>query len=305
LGRLATPIFIVMLFAAGYAAQVAITDTAPRPAATACERIVSLAPSITETLFALGLEERICGVTTYCNYPPAAQRKPRVGDYFRPNYEAVVARQPDLVITLAEDTDARAALTSLGIRVLQVDHRSIDGILDSIDTIGRACGRGQQAREMRAAMERRILRVRQMAAGRTSRRVMISIGRTFGDSAITKACIAGQDGFYNAMLEIAGQQNVCRESSIKFPEISAEGILALNPEVIIELIPHEIDAAQRRQIQEEWNVFDRVSAVREGRVHVLAGMHLMLPGPRTVQTLEDIARAVFAEGGRPQPCPAP
>jgi len=323
LGRIALSVWIGMLFAGSYAAQRALTSTtrpgavlsaeslAARPVDAArldglrCRRIVSLAPSITETLFALGLGDRVVGVTTYCDYPAEAQAKPRVGDYFRPNYEAVVARRPDLVITLAEDSAAHAALTSLGIDVLKVDHRTIGGILESIDTIGRVCGRQREAREMRAGMEERIRRVREMAAGRRPHRVMISIGRTFGGEAITKTCIAGQDGFYSAMLEIAGQQNVYRDAAIKFPEISAEGILALNPEVIIELIPYPVDEARRREIRDEWNALGRVRAVRDGRVYVLAGEHLVRPGPRMVQTLEDIASAIFAEGERLQLCPTP
>jgi len=289
-------ILIVLLFGGSYAVRTTLIGREPDGGAGQhgvgpYDRIVSLAPSITETLYALGLGDRVVGVTRYCDYPPEAQTKKKVGDYYRPNYESIVALKPDLVIILAEHQEARDALCGLRLNVLSVDHKNVAGILESITTIGAACGREQQARQLRAGIEGRIDRVRRRAAGHPARpRVMICISRTFGGSSLTKVCIAGQDGFYNEMLRLAGGVNVYEGKLVKFPEISVEGILALNPDVIIDIDPPAgDDRAKKDAILAQWQTLSTVRAVAGGRVYVLGGDYVMRPGPRFVRILEDIA----------------
>ena len=103
-------------------------------------RIISLAPSITEVLFTLNLDDRVVGVTRYCDYPPEALAKDKVGGYFDVNYEAVLALEPDVVIHLTEHEDAQRRLQDLGIETLAVNHSRVKGILQSITTIGDRCG---------------------------------------------------------------------------------------------------------------------------------------------------------------------
>lgn len=307
-GKIALAMFVVLVFAGSYAARVLLlSDSRLEPRQTTAlpdgktyERIVSLAPSITETLYALGLGDNIVGVTGYCDYPPEALAKDKIGDYLKPNYEAVVMLQPDLVIALAENARVQRNLSGLGLTVLAVDHKTLSGILESISTIGELCRRQDRAWEVRSDMEKRIKRVGAMAVGLLNKpRVMISIGRTFGGSALTKVCIAGQDGFYNEMLKLAGAVNVYQDTMIKFPDIAAEGVLALDPDVIIDLDPHaHNDPARQESILKEWQTMRNVRAVRNGRVHVLTGIYLMRPGPRFVRILEDIAQAIHGEPDR-------
>jgi len=121
--------------------SLAATDGRPPPKAghAPCGRIVSLAPSITESLFALGVGDQVVGVTRYCNYPPEARAKEKVGGYQDLNYEAVLALKPDLVVLLPEHDKASQDLENLGLNLLSVDHRSIEGILDSFDVLTGAC----------------------------------------------------------------------------------------------------------------------------------------------------------------------
>ncbi len=137
----------ILLFALGgslFARWMFLTPSSglvtPAPPTSGYSRIVSMAPSITETLFALGLADKVAGVTRYCDYPPEAKAKPQVGGLLDPNYEAIVALQPDLAILLTIHDEADARLKKLGINTLVVEHRTLDGILDSFRTIGEACG---------------------------------------------------------------------------------------------------------------------------------------------------------------------
>jgi iron complex transport system substrate-binding protein len=144
---------IFLTFAASLVAQRRI-DSRTRPAISPrwqCGRIVSMAPSITETLYALGLGDRVVGVERECHYPPEVEnvrRTGNVGGYCDPNIEAIVRLKPDLVIMLEEQAQALPQFDKLKLETLVVSHRSIDGVIESFRTIGRVCGRGPEGRQM-------------------------------------------------------------------------------------------------------------------------------------------------------------
>ena len=259
-------------------------------------RIVSLAPSITELLFALGLGGNVVGRTEYCDYPPEAKSIPAVGGYLDPNYEAIVKLKPDLVLLLEEHQEARKNLTACKLQVFSVDHRTIIGIMDSIDTIGTLCGRGQQAIKIMSDIQARTGAIRKKTEPLPRRRVMVSIGRSVGVGSPKDVCIAGKEGFYDAMIDIAGGQNVYQGSAVKFPIVSGEGIVKMNPEVIIDLVDN-LDKIQggKDALLKDWSQFGDVDAVRNGRVCVLTGSHLMRPGPRFILIVEDLAKVIHPE----------
>ena len=117
----------------------------------AYQRIISLAPSLTEILYALDLGDRVVGVTRYCDYPEGALAKTKVGGLMDPNYEAMVALKPDLVILMTSHRDAKRELAKMGIATLTVPHQTIADIHESIQTIGKACGASQKAAELAKA----------------------------------------------------------------------------------------------------------------------------------------------------------
>src|SRR3954470_481013 len=130
---------VAAAFAGSYALKrnLTVRPEAARPPGGAA-RVVSLAPSITEVLFELGLGDRVVGVTRYCVFPPEARAKPQIGGYYDPNYEAISAARPDLAVVLPEHAEIRKELEHLGLKVLTVDHTSVQGILASIQLIGDA-----------------------------------------------------------------------------------------------------------------------------------------------------------------------
>jgi len=259
-------------------------------------RIVSLSPSITETLFALGLGDRVVGVTRYCRWPPEAQRRTLVGGYLDPNYEAIVALQPDLVILRGEKDAFVEGFRRLGLEVLAVRHQSVADILSAIETIGRTCGAAQQAEGLLADLRGRLERLRVKTAGLGRPRVLLVVERALGTGTIQDAYVAGADGFLNDMLDLAGGQNACPKTTVGVPVVSAEGVMQMNPDVIIDLMsPERAAGRSHAQLLADWKPLANVAAVRTGRLYVIDDEGILVPGPRFYRLAERLARLVHPE----------
>jgi iron complex transport system substrate-binding protein len=267
---------------------------APVVNAESCHRIVSLAPSITEILFSLGLGDRVVGVTRYCTYPADALTKAKVGGYYDPNYEEILRLRPDLVIVLAEHDAAKRYLRNFHINVMQVNHRSINDIIGSIKLIGNACGTAQAADSIIASIHASMERIRTRTAPLRSPQVLVSVGRSMG--AVGDLCIAGVGTYYDEMVRLAGGQNAFTKKGIAFPTLSPEGVFRIDPEVIIDLVPETNGVAPGDSaIRAAWARFGRVDAVRKGRVYIFRQDFAEIPGPRFILMLEQMARVIHPE----------
>jgi len=302
---------ILLSFACIYLGRAffSISGANPLPAASTaytvtptCNRIVSLAPSITEVLFALGLEEKIVGVTRYCKYPPEAQKKPRIGGYYDPNYEAIVALRADLVVLFPEHEEPKKNLQGLHINTLTVSHRSITDILDSITTIGSFCGVEPAAQRIVADLKRRTGRIKEKTEGLYRPRTIISVGRSMGKGGLDSVYISGRDGFYTELLSLAGGTNIYDKGTVAFPVFSGEGLIRLNPEVIIEMVPNlRKNEWDQKTILQEWTTSCEVDAVKHNRVYLFAQDYAVVPGPRFILLLENMARVLHPEIAWEQP----
>jgi len=266
------------------------------PNARSPQRIVSLAPSVTEILFELGLGDRVVGVTRYCRFPIQARELPEVGGLLDPNYEAVLRLHPDLVVELVEHQRSLPGLSKLGLRRLAVCHQDLEGIFDSITTIGRACGAEQRAEHLRERMETRLHEIEKRTAGRPQPAVLVVADRTWGAGRIEDAYVAGNDGHLNRAVRLAGGRNVAASSGVPFPVVSPEMILRLEPEVIIDLVPEQaVQRLGRKRIRHDWQALERVPAVAAGCVFVVADDRAVLPGPNVVRLVERLARLFHPE----------
>jgi len=262
----------------------------------ACARIVSLAPSITEELFTLGLGDQVVGVSDYTRYPPEAHGKPRIGGYINPNYEAIVRLDPTLVVLLGEHWGARTALGELGVRTLPVNHKTVAGILDSMKRVGAACGKERQAAEVVGRIEETVESIRERIRGLPRPRVMISVGRNFSGKNRVDVYVSGRDGFYSELVTLAGGVNVYEGETAKLPVLSREGLLRLNPEVIIDMIgDKEGNHSGDEEVLRLWRSMAGIEAARRGRVYIVHQDYAVIPGPRFVLLLEDLARTLHPE----------
>ncbi len=259
-------------------------------------RIVSLAPSVTEILFELGVDDRVVGVTSFCPLPAEARDLPKVGGILDPDYEAILALRPDLVIELVEHQRALPGLAKLGLPQLAVRHQDLEGILESITTIGQTCGAEPQARRLRERMETRLHEIEQHTAGHPRPAVLVSVDRTLGTGGIKDVYVAGSDGHLNRAVYLAGGRNVCDSARVRFPVVSPEVILRLEPEVIVDLVFEEaVDRLGRQRIRDDWQQLERVPAVAAGRVFVVADDRAAQPGPHVVRLVENLARLFHPE----------
>jgi iron complex transport system substrate-binding protein len=262
----------------------------------ACSRIISMAPSITEILFALGLGERVVGVTTFCDYPPQAKAIAKVGGYIDPNYEAIVRCTPDLVILFPEHQSATRQLSDLGIRTLTVDHNSVCGILASLRAIGAVAGVGQRADSLAASLTDGMQAISAKTRGLLRPTVLVSIGRSMGTGTLKDLYICGQDHFYDTLITLAGGVNACTGTAMKYPMIPAEGILRLNPQVIIDIVPDlRENGWSAEAVRREWQALRNVDAVRNNRIHIFGEDFVATPGPRFVRILDLMAEAIHPE----------
>jgi len=268
---------------------------------TSCQRVVSLSPSVTEILYALDMGRQVAGVTRFCKYPADARTKPSVGGYVDPNLEALVRLKPDLVIIRTEQTGLVHQVRALNVPVLTVEHRNMDGILTSFEQIGQVCHREEQAHTYVSGLQARIQAVKK-TLGRVHRKpsVLVSLEGDVHTSSIHWVYVAGPGSIYDWVIAQAGGVNAVPPNRTGFVQISSEGILRMNPDVIIELLPYssKIDPAVVRR---QWDSLPSVAAVRNKRVYLFSQDYMMIPGPRFVGALEQFARVIHPELGWPKP----
>jgi len=259
---------------------------APAAAQDMPRRIVSLAPSVTEVLFDAGVGGRVVGVTSYCRYPREVLALAKIGGYLTPSYEALVALQPDLVVTLPEHADIEPRIRALGIPILRLDHRSLEGIARSIELVGERCGATLRAQQAADALRETLARVKRLAAGTQRPRVLICFGRA---EDLRRLTAAAPGTIHHDLITQAGGVNVLTSSAIAYPTLSAEAVMRLDPDVIIEFSSTGGDAAVLRT---QWSRLDSVRAVRNGRVYVFTGEFLSVPGSRFARFSETVARSI-------------
>lgn len=263
---------------------------------TSIERIVSLSPSITETLFALELGNNVVGRTRFCNYPRDVKSIPEVGGYLDLNYEQIISLKPDLVILLPEHEKAQQYLSELGINFLQVDNKTVADILNTISAIGKHCGVPENSKLLLDNIETTISKIKAKTQDLSKPKTLISIGRTLGVGEISEMYVAGTNTYFTELIFIAGGNTIFEDESIAYPTLSAEGLLSVNPDVIIDFF-NQASATNlsKNEILKDWETMKGLSAVDNNRITVLSSDYISIPGPRFILLLKDIAKAIHPE----------
>ncbi|MCP9471187.1 MAG: cobalamin-binding protein [Nitrospira sp.] len=243
-----------------------------------------MAPSITEMLFAIGAGDLVAGVTPFCDFPPGAARKPKVG-YGSPNVESLVVLQPDLVLAPQEfvKPDLVATLDHLHIPIFFLAGRTVDGVLTQIQTLGRMVNREAEAASLVMELRQRITAVKQRVQGQPPVRVLYVLN---SEPLIT----VGPGSFIDQLIGLAGGINVAAKSTMPYPRLSIETVLLEDPEVLLFPVGSngshaEIPDDQRRA----WQRWTSLSAIKQERLYSILGDLLNRPGPRIVEGLERLA----------------
>jgi iron complex transport system substrate-binding protein len=264
-------------------------------------RIVSTSPSITETLFALGLGDRVVGVSTFCRFPPEAATRPKVGTFLRPEAELIAGLRPDLVVVHELSTGIDRKLASLRIPFVVVERGTLASVFSSIRQIAEATGVPDRAASLVADIDRRLADLRRAAAGAPRPRVLFIIGRRPGTLADLVA--VGPGSYINDLIGIAGGANVLDiAGQPEYPRISMETVLRLDPDVIVDTVDMGETEAERRERQPGnerlWSAYGSLTAVRTRRLHAATTDALVVPGPRIVEAAEWVAALLRERSGR-------
>jgi iron complex transport system substrate-binding protein len=263
----------------------------PRQAA-AVSRIVSLAPSITETLFALGLGGKVVGVTSYCHFPPEADSIEEIGGYIDANLERIVTLDPDLVVLQREHEKQRSFLDRYGIRSLTVNYSTTADICSSFASIGRECGAVRAADSLICRFDSLLWRGPPAA---DSPRVLLCVGRDSpGGGAVGSVFAAGAGSYYNDLILAAGGVNAYAGTVPDYPRLSSEGLITLAPDIVID-IASAMGEYSCSTLVADWKTVAMVPAVQRGRVHCLSADYATIPGPRTLLLLEDLKKIIRGE----------
>jgi iron complex transport system substrate-binding protein len=256
------------------------------------ERIVSTSPSITETLFALGLGDRVVGVSTYCRYPAAVAALQKVGTFLKPDAETIARLKPDLVFVHKGPNNVLAQLGTLGIKTAIVDRGSLPGVFATIREISAAANVADRGERLVSELNASLDRVRASVAGRAPRKVLIIVGRRTGT--LTDIIAVGPGSYLHDIATIAGGSNVLASTKLEYPRISIETVISLAPDVIVdvgEMGESPADSDRRRQITESlWRGQTLIKAVRDGGVHAVHDEAFVVPGPRIVEVARTMAR---------------
>jgi iron complex transport system substrate-binding protein len=253
-------------------------------------RIVSLVPSATEIIFALGGEDRLVGVTDFCDFPPAARRKRSVGGMIAPNLEIVSALTPDLVIATREGNrhETFEQIGRLGIPVYLVEAGSIGEMLDAVARLGALTGRTGAVAPLAARLGRRVRAVSAAVKDLRRPRVLYVL---WPDPLIVPA----RASLLTELIGLAGGESITGAEAGDYPRFSIEAAVARAPEVII-LADH--GSGTGLQQRGRWERLKSLPAVRAGRLHSVDGSVLHRYGPRVVDGLEQLARAIHPEAFR-------
>ncbi|MFO7667374.1 MAG: cobalamin-binding protein [Desulfobacterales bacterium] len=252
------------------------------------QRIISLAPNITEIIFALNCENRLKGVTLHCDFPIEAKLLPKVGSYVGLDLEKIVALKPDLCIAIKDGNPKYVAdrLESFGIPVYAVDPRNLDSVMKTIISIGGLLGADKRAHILVNNMRSRIKHITEIVASSSDRpRVFFQIGAA-------PVVSVGTDTYIHELIMMAGGVNVTAGETT-YPRFSREQLIALSPDVVVITSMTRSDAFE--QVLVEWNKWPQIQAVRNKRVYMADSDLFDRPSPRLVDGLEALVNLIHPE----------
>jgi iron complex transport system substrate-binding protein len=265
-----------------------------QPASASPMRIISLVPSVSEMLFAIGEGRRLVGVSNYDRFPPEVSKIPRVGGLVDPDVERILGLRPDLVVLYGTQTELIQRLDRTGIPYFSYVHRALPDIAVTMRAIGERIGAVAHANTVATEMERSLAAIREATSRLPHPTTLLVFGRD--PASLRNVYASGGYGFLNDMLEVAGGTNVFGDVKQQSVQASTELLLTRRPEVIIEL--RYGDSQLTADVQKDllaWNTLASVPAVKNHRVHALVGDEFVVPGPRVIEATRKLARTLHPE----------
>ncbi|HLZ09089.1 MAG TPA: ABC transporter substrate-binding protein, partial [Chloroflexota bacterium] len=255
------------------------------------QRIVSLSPGLTETVYALGAGDRVIVTDQFSDFPAENKPKAKLNTYPKPNVEELISLKPDLILVLVEGDDFVQQMDARGIKVLRVFPKTYDGTLQDIVWLGKVLGASTKATQIAADMRERADAV----VAKTKNAPKVSVYYEIDASDPTKPWVAGPDGFFGNLVPLAGGKNIFDDLATSAGQVSAEQIVSRNPDVIILADTTSPSNAQTPAMVKARPGWSGISAVKNNRIQILDDALLTRPGPRLIDGLEQMARLLHPE----------
>jgi iron complex transport system substrate-binding protein len=257
-------------------------------------RIVSLVPAVTEMLFAIDAGPQVIAVSSFDRYPPEVASRPKVGALVDPDFERIIALTPDLVVVYGSQQDLISRLARVKIPIFNYRHAALPDISETIQRLGDRIGRSAEAKREVARIQRELDEVRRAVAGRPRPKTALLFGREAGT--LRSVFASAGVGFLHDVLEVAGGADAFDDVKRQSLQVTTETMIARAPEVILELRPDEGWTPERLERERAlWKGLPTLPAVRTGRVYILAGDLLLVPGPRVGTAVRMIARTLHPD----------
>lgn len=257
------------------------------------DRLISFGPSITETIYALGLGDNLVANTIYCERPEAAKSLPKIGSYNGINYELVLALNVDAVLFYRNFDREKQILENLGIDTIEVKQDTIDDIIKSISDLGSLFNKERESAMIIKDINDRLAVARCSSNDDVDdadkKRVAFIIYRDMDLSGITNITVAADDDYFNDMINRAGGINIFSDTSIPYPIVDREAMVRANPDIIIEVTQVGDDRELRL---DQWYELEDINAVKNGNIYLFDASEVLTIGPRFIDTLETMMKLI-------------
>jgi iron complex transport system substrate-binding protein len=256
----------------------------PHPA----KRVVSLAPSITEILFELGLDKEVAAITNFCDYPEAVLKKPRIGGFVNPDVEKIVSLKPDLIIGIRDGNrmDTVHRLNDSGLSVYLIDPKGFDGVMRTIKNIGDVVGREKESKRLINEMANKKENMITLTQSLSKPKVFFQLG----DAPMVTV---GKGTLADDLIRLAGGRSISENESISYPFYSIETVLLKAPEIIIMT---SMDSKKNSlHLVKKWESWKSIPAVRMNKIYVIDSNLVDRPTPRIIEGLEALVKIIHPE----------
>jgi iron complex transport system substrate-binding protein len=258
------------------------------------QRIISMSPSITETLFALGVGDRVVGVTDFCIYPKEACALPKIGGLLNPSVEAWIRLKPDFIIHQDDSHKLRINAKNLGIQTLAISMTRLQNIFETIKTFGEVLGCETAAHALVQKLQSGIQNQKARLQGVPKKTTLLLLNEGGDPNGALYA--VGKSTFLGELLELAGGENILTDPTINYPKISKEYILRHSPEIIIQAGPHaNMTPQEKAEKLKQWGRFPTLTAVKNKTIYFVGADYILIPGPRFLNILDHFSRVIHPE----------
>lgn len=253
-------------------------------------RIISLAPHITEIIYAIGAPDKLIAVSDFCKYPEEVKSKQRIGGLLDPNVELIISLKPTHLFGVPSHEKLDQKLKKFGLNVTMMPNENITDVLNSIKRIGQEIGCDQQSANLINQISNTLDSLKIKSGEKSGKSAVLIIGREKGT--LRNITVAGNDTFLDEIWQLCGGKNIFDDMPIRYGNISLESLLIKDPDVIIEF---EIEGGRnvlRVKNATEWDALNNLTAVKNHNIFIISGNHTLIPGPRMGLLAEDFARII-------------